>query len=96
MNEPIDTMTRRAVAKWARTVALEAEALPDHAVRKAIAKRMVESIAPATPAQENALVHVVFLIRAFIGKPEQEATQIDVEGLLDQVMGLFVKLGAFA
>ncbi len=96
MSEPIDTMTRRAVAKWARTVALESDAAPDHAVRKAIAKRMVESIAPATSAQENVLIHVVFLIRAFVGKPEEEATQTDVEALLEQVMALFVKLGAFA
>ncbi len=96
MNEPVDMMTRRAVAKWARTVALESYETPDHAVRLAIAKRMVESIAPATPAQEAVLIHVVFLVRAFLGKPEDEATQTDVENLLDQVMAVFVKLGAFA
>jgi hypothetical protein len=96
MSEPIDTMTRRAVAMWARGVALEDEATPDHAVRRAIAKRMLESIAPATPAQEGVLVHVVFLVRAFLGRPEDEATQADVESLLDQVMAVFVRLGAFA
>ena len=96
MNEPIDTMTRRAVARWARTAALEADAVPDHAVRKAIAKRMVESIAPAIPAEDSALVHVVFLVRAFLGKPEEEVTPTDVEAVLDQVMAAFTKLGAFA
>jgi hypothetical protein len=42
------------------------------------------------------LVHVVFLVRAFLGKPEDEATQAEVESLLDQVMAVFAKLGAFA
>lgn len=96
MSEPVDTMTRRAVGKWAQAVALESDATPDHAVRKAIAKHMIESIAPATPAQESVLVHVVFLVRTFLGKPEDEATQADVEALLDQVMAVFVKLGVFA
>jgi hypothetical protein len=96
MSEPIDTMTRKAVARWAQAVALEEETAPDHAVRKAIAKRMVESIAPATPDQESALVHVVFLVRTFLGRPEDEATPADVQTVLDQVMAAFAKLGAFA
>ena len=96
MSEPIDTTTRRSVAKWARAVALEPDTVADHAVRKAIAKRMLESISPATPAQDSALIHVTFLVRAFVARPEEDVTPTDVENVVDQIMAVFVKLGAFA
>jgi hypothetical protein len=66
------------------------------ASRTSTASALLESIAPATPALDSSLVHVVFLVRTFIGRPEEEATQADVEAPLDAVMDVFTKLGAFA
>lgn len=92
----IDFEARKAVARWARQVSLEDPGLPDHGARAAVARRMLESIAPATPAADDALVHVVFLVRSFMATPEEEATRDDVEGLVVQAMETFVALGAFS
>jgi hypothetical protein len=95
MAEQIDFLTRRCVAKWVQTVATEGVGVTNHADRLLIAKRMAESISPATPAQDSALVHVIFLVRTFLSGPEEDANEAAVAILVGQIMTVFVAIGAF-
>jgi hypothetical protein len=89
----IDYLVRRSVAKWARAVSLEDQV---DAGKAAIARRMIESISPATPSQDSALVHVVFLVRVFLDLPDgEEHAAAAVETAVGEIMTAFGRLGAF-
>jgi hypothetical protein len=89
----IDYAVRKAVAKWVRAVALEQPVDP---IKAAIAKRMVESMSPATPAQDSALVHVVFLVRVALDLPEdQDPTPEAIDSSVAQIMMACGRIGAF-
>ncbi len=92
MGDTMDFEVRKAVARWCQAVAGEADTVEDHAVRKAIAKRMLEDVPPSPSSQ--ALAAVVFLVRTFSAGGDG-STPEQIESAVAAVMGVFVKLGAF-
>lgn len=90
----LDFLVRKAAARWCYDVSLEDVGLAGHAARVAVAGRILTSISPATPVQDDALTHIVFLVRTFAPSGE-DAEPVEVEATLDAVLVTFVKLGVW-
>lgn len=88
----VDFETRKACAKWARSVALEDPATPSHAERVGLAKTFLESIAPRTQESDSVLSHIVFLVRTFAG---DEASPAEVETAVAAIAEVCITLEAF-
>lgn len=84
----IDYATRKAVARWCRDVALEDVGTVNHAERVNIARNLVTAI--YRPSGDDEILNVVMLVRAFVG---DDATTVEIEAALDQIFGVYVKLG---
>ena len=90
----IDFLTRKAVAEWAYAVSSESVGTAKHAERVKLAGRMITSIAPTTPAQDDAVAHVVFLVRTFAVGGD-DATPAAVVTTVSLVMDALVSLGVW-
>ena len=90
----LDFLVRKAAAVWCYDVSMEDVGLVGHAARVSIARRILTSIAPTTPAQDDALAHLVFLVRIFAPSGE-DAEPAEVRTTLDLVLVTFVALGVW-
>jgi hypothetical protein len=75
----IDFTVRRSAALWAQGVSVEAPETVDHAARVVLAKRICQDL--------------ILLTRIFVGEGDVEDAA--ATAMLEIILGVFVKVGAF-
>jgi hypothetical protein len=88
----IDFTVRRSAALWAQGVSVEAPETVDHAARVVLAKRICQDIAPREGGLDI-LANLILLTRIFVGEGDVEDAA--ATAMLEIILGVFVKVGAF-